>query len=212
MAHLKKVQWLVVLAAVAAVAVAAAGSQGLFTSNPLVITAVAYEDSLYLMEDGEITAVIALSPNAQVVPEWDGEGFVFREMTEGELEVRAALLEDVFSILLADEEFGALVGEATVEVRGLFFSPPSDFLDEREKYSPLVEGPPDHGAPEGGEMRPRPPSELESALRDILPDFVFFRGPGPEVKNLYVLLSIDSTMYECALDMRSGTVYSYQIL
>jgi hypothetical protein len=199
MIHLRKVQWLAVLAVVVVAALGLAESQGAFSSETLVITAIKYEGSLYIMEGGTITSVIVLSPDGQLVPEWTGDGFVFREMNEEEIEARAALIEEVFTILLADEEFSGIIGDASVEIRGLFFSKPSHFLDERDKFAPPGD---------------KPPDDIVSALQDMLPRFVFYHGHGgdPERMSLYALISVDGAMYECALDLESGALQSYHVV
>ena len=211
MVHIMKKQWLIVLAVVLALAAWGANSSGMFSSQTVVITAVRYEGALYIMEDGEITSVVALSPEGQLVPEWDGTGFVFREMTDDELEARQALIEDVFSILLEDGEFGEVMGESDVELLGMFFSPPSQFLDERDKYSPLEDHMQDRPPPEMLD-RTGPPGNLVSVLRDLLPDFVFYREPGMGIRDLYVLLSVDGVKYECEIDLASGTLKSYKLI
>jgi len=199
MIHLRKVQWLAVLAVVVVAALGLAESQGAFSSETLVITAIKYEGSLYIMEGGTITSVIVLSPDGQLVPEWTGDGFVFREMNEEEIEARAALIEEVFTILLADEEFSGIIGDASLEIRGLFLSKPSHFLDERDKFAPPGD---------------KPPDDIVTALQDKLPRFVFYHGPGgdPERMSMYALISVDGAMYECALDLESGALQSYHVV
>ncbi|MCC7568527.1 MAG: hypothetical protein KO463_02800 [Candidatus Methanofastidiosa archaeon] len=206
---IRKIQVLAAMAAAAILVFAAAGIQGVFSAGTVTINAIAYDNSLYILEGDTVVKVVPLTPQQRMAADWDGTTLLFRVMSEDERVSIDTLRDEVCCILRADDEFSALMGaDSSLEVRGLFLSSPSHFLREREQFLPPKPAPQEgdedgFSAPfiQGKDPYPQEPAPSSSS----------FSGGPPSLEQgiLYALAALDGRLYECVIDMGTASLCSY---